>query len=326
MPGGGSDPRIAAPGDVAGIAALSATALPRYGYHLPGADTIQASVTSPRDVVAVTGKTGDLTGCVAVSPLPWDSGCLGQRIARVSFLALRSPDEEVAARLISFAPSRGAGADGWDSVWMRVAAGDVAFARGAARAGAEFMGTLVTFVQAVDPGGTPDAPGPGSMMRAATASDLPALRDIASTAFRTDRYHRDPSIDPVRVGAMWAESVENSVRGRAAAVLVADPGAGPAGFITLHRDTGFDGTPRARTGIIGLVAVAGGMEGRGIGRALVESALDWFRGTGVSAVEVGTQGDNDGAMRLYGATGFVPRSIHLDFRLRVTCHPARGSV
>jgi GNAT superfamily N-acetyltransferase len=238
-------------------------------------------------------------------------------VARVSFLAAGASHhqpERIAERLLVAAGGEGR-ARGWRALWMRIAEGDATFSAGASRAGAEFMGTLVTYRHQLSRVEHDQGEVRNSTVRAATEGDIPALRDIAARAFRGGRYHRDTLVDPARADALWAESAENSVRGRAAAVLVAGEAARVDGFITLHRDHSFDGRPRGGTGVIGLIAVAAEMTGHGLGRALVDAALDWFRRAGVAAVEVGTQANNAGAMRLYATSGFHRHGVHLDYRL-----------
>jgi len=265
---------------------------------------------------------GDIAGLLAAGALAWDSAELGVAIARVRYLhsggeaapGRSDMPETIAAALLLGAGERGA-AMGWRALWLRVPAGDLAAARGAEQAGAEYMGTLVTFARALASGDDEREPPGGMMLRSAASADIPALRRIAAVAFRGGRYHHDRLVDPDRVDAMWADSVENAVRGRASAVLVASEAGEPRGFITLHRDTTFNGDPLHETGVIGLIAVAPGQGGRGAGHLLVSGALRVFREAGVRSVQVGTQADNRAALSLYAGSGFRPEAVCLDYRL-----------
>ena len=62
---------------------------------------------------------------------------------------------------------------------------------------------------------------------------------------------------------------------------------------------------------IGLIAIAAGHQGRGLGRLLVEHSLEWARHAGAQVMTVVTQGRNVPAQRLYQRCGFVTASFEL---------------
>jgi ribosomal protein S18 acetylase RimI-like enzyme len=54
------------------------------------------------------------------------------------------------------------------------------------------------------------------------------------------------------------------------------------------------------------------VRGRGIGRALLEAALERFAARGLTEVSVSTFPDNEGALRLYRSLGFDRELVTLE--------------
>ena len=128
--------------------------------------------------------------------------------------------------------------------------------------------------------------------------DVPALERIAAavhgdTRFYVDRHFPRPSCD--RLYQMW---IRRSCEGWADHVLTAGIDEQPQGYITLHLRA-------AGEGAIGLAGVANDARRSGIGRALVDSALRWFRDRGTVRVSVATQAQNLPAVALYQHMGFA---------------------
>lgn len=66
------------------------------------------------------------------------------------------------------------------------------------------------------------------------------------------------------------------------------------------------GIELARYGVASLgMCVADGWRGQGVGRALMEAAIDWARSAGAHKVDLQVWPHNDAAQRLYEALGFV---------------------
>jgi ribosomal protein S18 acetylase RimI-like enzyme len=63
--------------------------------------------------------------------------------------------------------------------------------------------------------------------------------------------------------------------------------------------------------IVGDVVVEASLRGRGIGRALVERALDWGRARGLSQVQLTVFAQNSEAREFYDKLGFRPLSVVL---------------
>lgn len=163
----------------------------------------------------------------------------------------------------------------------------------AERAGFRLVDVRVELAHALAP--PPAAPDP--RIRPAVGGDVPALRAIARTSHRDSRFYRDERFRRDRCDALYETWIDKSCNGGAAAVLVADVDDRVAGYVTCER-------PTASAGRIGLFAVAEAERGRGVGRALVGSALAWLAAHGAETVDVATQGRNVEAQRLYQAAGF----------------------
>ena len=141
-------------------------------------------------------------------------------------------------------------------------------------------------------------------VRPAREADIPALRAIARVSHRDSRFYFDGHFPESRCDALYETWIENSCRGYADAVLVAEVAAQPAGYISCH-------LTEAGVGQIGLVGVGERAQGRGLGRALVLAALGWFARHHAGEVSVVTQGRNVRAQRLYQRCGFVTQSVQL---------------
>jgi RimJ/RimL family protein N-acetyltransferase len=89
-------------------------------------------------------------------------------------------------------------------------------------------------------------------------------------------------------------------RSRDAAVFVAEADEGIVGRLSVGRDPH---PASAHVADLGLM-VAKGHRRRGIGRALLEQAVDWARRTGVTKLELHVFPHNEPAIRLYETFGF----------------------
>jgi len=127
------------------------------------------------------------------------------------------------------------------------------------------------------------------------------LAHIGSSIFLVDRFHGDPNLPAAKSSALYSKWVFNSANGLAQVVLVARDGGKVAGFITCKVEQ-LDSANKF--GIIDLVGVRPSFTGLGIGRELVQSALNWFSGK-VPSVYVGTQAANTRAVRLYEGSRFT---------------------
>jgi GNAT superfamily N-acetyltransferase len=142
-------------------------------------------------------------------------------------------------------------------------------------------------------------------VRPAAAGDLQPLQTIARVSHRDTRFYIDGRFDRSRCDAMYEVWITKSCNGWADHVVVAEVDDAAAGYLTCHR--------HGAAGEIGLVGVAAGHRGAGLGTAMTRAALGWFQDHGVSTVSVVTQARNAAALRLYQQAGFAVRDIELSF-------------
>jgi ribosomal protein S18 acetylase RimI-like enzyme len=107
-----------------------------------------------------------------------------------------------------------------------------------------------------------------------------------------------------------ARHIDEDVEANPAGVFVADVGQ-IVGYVTTRIDH------EARKGRIPNLAVAADWRGRGLGRELIERALDYFRENGLEYTVIETMTQNAVGDHLYQACGFVEvaRQIHFARRL-----------
>ena len=140
-------------------------------------------------------------------------------------------------------------------------------------------------------------------IRLAKEEDLPALKEIARTTHRDTRFYFDGHFDHDKCDQLYATWIENSFRGFAQAVLVAEVESTPAAYLTCHL--------RGGESQIGLLGVGAAYQGRGLGTKLVQRFLAWSREHNATRATVVTQGRNLPAQRLYQRNGFVTASLQL---------------
>lgn len=143
------------------------------------------------------------------------------------------------------------------------------------------------------------------VVRPSRQQDVATLCSIAGQNYRSTRFYYDPGFPRHLCDSLYETWTRVSCDGYAELVLVAELDGEPVGYITCH----LDGEPRA--GRIGLLGVHDGARDRGVGRALVLGALEWFRSQAVQAVFVVTQGRNCAAQRLFQRCGFLTASVQL---------------
>jgi dTDP-4-amino-4,6-dideoxy-D-galactose acyltransferase len=224
--------------------------------------------------------------------LEWDSRFFGRRIARVRRGRFSSGD---IGRILEWCDGQRI-----DCLYSLVSSDDVQAVAIAEKNGFHFVDIRVTLERALER--VPAEPcGDVRMFR---ASDLEALRQTARSSFRDSRFYYDPGFEKSRCDDLYSTWIEESCKGYADFVLVAEDCGRPAGFVTCH-------TGPTETGSIGLIAVDEAGRGRGLGQHLVKSALYAFLERGMRVATVVTQGRNIRSQRVYQKCGFVSRSVDL---------------
>ncbi len=144
-------------------------------------------------------------------------------------------------------------------------------------------------------------------LREHCAEDVDLLATIAQSAHVITRFYADPRLSDARCDEFYETWLRKSCAGWADKVLVAEHNGLPAGFVTVNIDE------REATASIGLIAVAEGSRGVGLGAELVRGAAGYGHAAEVGVITVVTQGRNVAAQRLFQSCGFVTVSTELWF-------------
>jgi ribosomal protein S18 acetylase RimI-like enzyme len=108
-----------------------------------------------------------------------------------------------------------------------------------------------------------------------------------------------------------ARHIDEDVLANPAGIFVAEAGGRRVGYITTRIDR------EAGKGRIPNLAVAAEFRGRGLGRLLIERALEYFRAEGLVYAVIETMAQNAVGQHVYPACGFVElaRQVHFARRL-----------
>lgn len=230
--------------------------------------------------------------------LEWDSAFFGCRVGQSAALHL-TPG--VAERIDSWCI-----ANRIDCFYLLADVGDRATLRIAQKHSFLLVDLRITFELTLDGAHVSPSRISRVVVRPWSASDVPTLKDIARVSHHDTRFYTDPKFDDSRCDALYATWIENSCHGYADAVFVPECERQPCGYLTCH-------VRGNHTGQIGLVGLSSHVRGRGIGRAMMNHALQWFSAQGVARVTVTTQGANLDAIRFYERYGFVTSSLQFWF-------------
>jgi len=234
-------------------------------------------------------------------PLPWDTACFGFPTAR---LRTGLPAGAL-GKAVGSLRSGGIRLAYWNTLPEDREGLATASALGGIRVDERLCYQADPLPAAADPAGST---GPGRAVDAAGRGWDRALEDLALHAGKYSRFKSDPHFPAEGFPALYREWMRKSLTGERADVVLALPGAGSENMGTSGQESGPDGvvTLAARNGegSIGLIAVAPGNEGRGLGSGLMRAALDWFRARGCTRAGVITQGANLAACALYERHGF----------------------
>lgn len=142
-------------------------------------------------------------------------------------------------------------------------------------------------------------------------TDLPVLKEITAICF--DGVSIDQNIEKkygLIAGKNWQWRKVRHIDADAAAnpggIFVAEQDGRVVGYITTRVDYA------SKIGGIPNLAVLPAYQGRGIGRRLMQTALDYFRAEGMVCARIETLDQNDIGAALYPKIGFVEiaRQIH----------------
>lgn len=228
--------------------------------------------------------------------LDWDSRFFGHGVARV--------------RGDTLTPDRAADIDAWSRrtgaslLYFLARADDPPTIRAAEAAGYRLTDVRMTFERQAT---TEDREPLTRAVRPYEEDDLRALRALARVSYRDSRFYQDDRIPREKADGLFELWTENACRGSPSHVRVAEVAGRVAGYATI------DARADERLARIGLIAIDESFRGRGLGRALVESALTCAASWKLDRVEVVTQGRNVAAQRLYQRCGFLTRGVQLQY-------------
>jgi len=184
-------------------------------------------------------------------------------------------------------------------VYLVVAPTDNKTAEAAKAIGARLVDCKVTFVR--QSGTLPDEFGEyGSEARIVPVTSWSTrLEKVAWQCGEFSRFRRDARFAPHVFTELYSNWLKLSLSGNRARVVLSASLAtsNDVGFLTLEDHNQYAS--------IGLLGVADGFRGQGIGRALVRVGLQEAIGWGCNAVQVATQRENAAACAFYTRCGFV---------------------
>jgi len=160
-------------------------------------------------------------------------------------------------------------------------------------------------------------------------SDMPQLKEIASTAFKHHRYWLDKKLNQDSVKEYYTRDLENLVN---AAIepsqknefIVAAEGEKIVGYIALRIDDLLTSTFGFKWGVIASFALREEYREKGLGSKMLKKALEWFECKAVSRVDVWTDAENISAIQCYEKAGF--RTIYSGLTLTLNLnrgHPSK---
>ncbi len=141
----------------------------------------------------------------------------------------------------------------------------------------------------------------GQVVRDMTRNDLEAVGGVLFRAFNdaSSRHGYAPRMADAKEGTAWAWAI---LRHGPHELVVADVDGRAAGICCLH--------PRGEQGGIGPVAVDPALQGRGVGRMMMEEVIR--RSRGLQSVRLFQEAFNPASFSLYYANDFLPVADMLD--------------
>lgn len=222
-----------------------------------------------------------------LQPQPWDTAFLGFGVARVTMAALQQ-----AAWQQTQANARAAG---YRLLYVMADPADATTESTLAAGGIVRISRLVTYLADAEILLAP----PAGLHIEPTVEFTPGLEELAWESGIFSRFRLDPLMPATAFHRLYSEWLRKSLAGQELAreVFCARLGAGQEiGLLTL-------GLQQARADI-GLLAVAAGCRGQGIGHQLLAVAAARTQLWGLQQVQVVTQFENQAACRFYAGAGF----------------------
>jgi len=129
-----------------------------------------------------------------------------------------------------------------------------------------------------------------------------SLLDLAYLSGEYSRYKLDSNFEEKDFKRLYQTWVENSITKKIAdKTFVAYLNNNIVGFVTVKKKEGY--------GQIGLIATCESVQGKGLGRELINTVKQYLSKENIHTLEVATQTDNTGACNFYKKCGLTEKSI-----------------
>jgi ribosomal protein S18 acetylase RimI-like enzyme len=145
--------------------------------------------------------------------------------------------------------------------------------------------------------------------------DIGALGEQLVRAHHAFDSHRFIGPDRLR-GDVYVARVREEIDRGSAAVLVADEAERVVGFVFVGVERASWKELRDEAGYVHDLVVDPASRDKGVGRALVSSAIEWLRARGVERIMLWTAHDNVAAQGLFRTLGFRPTMIEMTLGVR----------
>lgn len=153
-------------------------------------------------------------------------------------------------------------------------------------------------------------------------SDRPVVRELTVSGFEgvSIDHSIDRELGPI-AGRDWrwrkSRDIDRDidVLGAELAVAEDDESGAVVGYVTMQCDA------QTRIGWIHNLAVSAGVRGGGLGRRLLEHALEHFRAAGMTVAKIETLEQNPVGRHLYPSVGFVEVARQIHYAMPLTDEP-----
>jgi ribosomal protein S18 acetylase RimI-like enzyme len=217
--------------------------------------------------------------------LAWDSKIFERKIGRL----ITVPAERKLKKLLSQARE-----EGYAYLTCRIGTGRIVEMQRLEAHG--FYTTDIGIVWEKSPEGF--SPGEVNALRRAGKKDALAIKSIANGLFLDSRFYHDPFFSREDAEKVYRGWIDNALRDNLQKTFLLEN----SGFIICRK-------LRENNGDIALIGVVSQNRRKGIGRALISKAFEWFHKEGVTVVTVRTQANNISAMNFYARMGFRVKYI-----------------
>ncbi|RJP19056.1 MAG: GNAT family N-acetyltransferase [Candidatus Omnitrophota bacterium] len=142
--------------------------------------------------------------------------------------------------------------------------------------------------------------------------DLPFLQEIARESHRYSHFFREIRFPRERTQDLFAEWIRQCADGIAQQIFTAEQAGSVIGFSILLTSNSLSSYIQKRIGVVDFIVVDKHVQGKGIGKALLQTSMKWFQDR-VDLVELRTMADNLQAIRFYEKNGFRILSVDHHF-------------